>query len=42
MQKSFPVTSKRKNVAGYCEALPILVQQRPCAYMRFTVGVQFS
>jgi hypothetical protein len=32
----------RKIAAGYCEALPILVQQRPCAYMRFTVDVHFS
>ena len=42
MLKNFSVAPKRKNVAGYCEALPILVQQRPCAYMRFTVGVHFS
>ena len=33
---------KKKNVAGYCEALSILVQQRPCASMRFTVGMHFS
>ena len=31
-----------KNVIGYCEALPILVQQRPCADMKFAAGAQFS
>jgi hypothetical protein len=31
-----------KTVIGYCEALPILVQQRPCVHIRFTVGVHFS
>ena len=31
-----------KNDAGYCEALPILVQQRPYAVMRFIVGAPFS
>ena len=34
--------AREKIVAGYCEALPILVQQRPCAYMMLTVGVHFS
>ena len=38
----FAQPAREKNIAGYCEALPILVQQRPCAYMRFTVGVHFS
>jgi hypothetical protein len=32
----------RKIAAGYCEALPILVQQRPCADMKFAVRAQFS
>ena len=32
----------RKIAAGYCEALPILVQQRPYADMKFAVGAQFS
>ena len=37
-----PNRAREKIVAGYCEALPILVQQRPCAYMMLTVGVHFS
>jgi len=32
----------RKIAAGYCEALPILVQQRPYADMKFAVRAQFS
>jgi len=40
--KWFSRSLLEKNAAGYCEALPILVQQRPCAYMQFTVGVHFS
>ena len=37
-----PNRARENIVAGYCEALPILVQQRPCAYMMLTVGVHFS
>jgi len=37
-----PNRAREKIVAGYCEALPILVQQRPCAYMMLTVSVYFS
>jgi len=37
-----PNRARENIVAGYCEAVPILVQQRPCAYMMLTVGVHFS
>ena len=37
----FPTHAREKSAAGYCEAAPILVQQRPCASMRLILGVHF-